>query len=251
MADKFRFKGATETAWADYNPILAEREPGIETDTLKMKVGNGVDAWNDLPYINAEVPEHEWVDGQLRWKLPSGEWGEYEDLVGPQGIQGPQGETGPQGPQGETGPQGSIGSQGPSGPPGPQGDPGPQGETGPAGVIGPEGPAGPQGIQGEEGPAGEWSEEQKERINLEVLFNESYNSAYHELVYSGADITGINVWENDGKLLKLFTKSISYDSGNVTQVSIKDEIGGKTLVKSIEYDVDGGVVGVEKSLAAG
>lgn len=34
------------------NPVLGERQPGLETDTLRMKVGDGVTAWNDLPYFN-------------------------------------------------------------------------------------------------------------------------------------------------------------------------------------------------------
>lgn len=38
--------------WTATNPTLAEGEIGIETDTLKMKIGNGVTAWNTLPYYN-------------------------------------------------------------------------------------------------------------------------------------------------------------------------------------------------------
>jgi len=94
MADKFRFKGSEAANWTSYNPILASREPGIETDTLKMKVGNGVDLWTDLPYINGEVPEHEWLDGELRFRVPGGEWGSYENLVGPKGDAGERGDAG-------------------------------------------------------------------------------------------------------------------------------------------------------------
>lgn len=36
------------------NPLLGERQLGIETDTLRMKVGNGTDLWHDLPYIIGE-----------------------------------------------------------------------------------------------------------------------------------------------------------------------------------------------------
>lgn len=39
------------------NPVLAEGEPGFETDTGKFKIGTGVDAWNDLPYATAEPSE--------------------------------------------------------------------------------------------------------------------------------------------------------------------------------------------------
>lgn len=45
--------------WKSVDPILAEGEIGVEADTLKVKVGNGVLAWSDLPYINGDVtPEN-------------------------------------------------------------------------------------------------------------------------------------------------------------------------------------------------
>lgn len=39
--------------WKSTNPLLASGEPGIETDTKKMKVGDGVTKWNSLPYVSA------------------------------------------------------------------------------------------------------------------------------------------------------------------------------------------------------
>lgn len=36
------------------NPLLGERQLAIETDTLRLKVGNGTDQYNDLPYITGE-----------------------------------------------------------------------------------------------------------------------------------------------------------------------------------------------------
>lgn len=36
--------------WAAENPVLFEGEAGHETDTGKWKLGDGVTAWNDLPY---------------------------------------------------------------------------------------------------------------------------------------------------------------------------------------------------------
>lgn len=37
--------------WADKNPLLQRGELGIEKDTHKMKAGDGVTYWNDLPYM--------------------------------------------------------------------------------------------------------------------------------------------------------------------------------------------------------
>jgi len=50
MAVIIQLRGGTAAQWAASNPILAEREFVVETDTNKSKIGNGVDHWNDLPY---------------------------------------------------------------------------------------------------------------------------------------------------------------------------------------------------------
>lgn len=50
MSTTIRLKGGTAAAWTAANPVLESREPGVETDTLKLKVGDGVTAWNDLGY---------------------------------------------------------------------------------------------------------------------------------------------------------------------------------------------------------
>ena len=42
----------TAAAWTSANPVLAPGEPGLETDTNSIKYGNGVTAWNNLPYAS-------------------------------------------------------------------------------------------------------------------------------------------------------------------------------------------------------
>ena len=44
------------TGWAVQNPTLAAGEPGVELDTSRIKIGNGSQAWNSLPYLSAVVP---------------------------------------------------------------------------------------------------------------------------------------------------------------------------------------------------
>lgn len=41
----------TAANWTSVNPTLAEGEVGIETDTNQQKIGDGVTAWNELPYL--------------------------------------------------------------------------------------------------------------------------------------------------------------------------------------------------------
>ena len=54
---KIRPRRGTEYEWSSYNPILAEGElaiqfpdTGIGTGLCKFKVGDGVTAWNQLPF---------------------------------------------------------------------------------------------------------------------------------------------------------------------------------------------------------
>lgn len=47
-----RLKRGTSSSWSRVNPVLLEGEPGFEKDTNKLKIGNGIAAWNDLPYLN-------------------------------------------------------------------------------------------------------------------------------------------------------------------------------------------------------
>ena len=45
-----QLKGGTAAALTAANPLLAQREIAVEVDTGKIKVGNGSNYWNDLPY---------------------------------------------------------------------------------------------------------------------------------------------------------------------------------------------------------
>lgn len=50
---KIRFREDTSLNWQNVNPILASSEPGRETNTGLIKVGDGVTNWNNLNYINS------------------------------------------------------------------------------------------------------------------------------------------------------------------------------------------------------
>jgi hypothetical protein len=41
--------------WLDQNPVLKEGEPGYETDTKRLKIGNGILTWSALPYFAGDV----------------------------------------------------------------------------------------------------------------------------------------------------------------------------------------------------
>lgn len=48
--ERYLLRRDTSADWADANPILAQGEPGVETDTRRFKVGDGVSVWTALPY---------------------------------------------------------------------------------------------------------------------------------------------------------------------------------------------------------
>ena len=50
MATRIQVRRDSAANWASVNPVLAEGEIGCDLDTTQIKIGNGSDAWNDLPY---------------------------------------------------------------------------------------------------------------------------------------------------------------------------------------------------------
>jgi hypothetical protein len=50
---KIQHRRDTAANWTSTNPTLAAGELGVETDTLKQKVGDGSTAWSSLAYIKA------------------------------------------------------------------------------------------------------------------------------------------------------------------------------------------------------
>ena len=134
---RVRHKRMPASEWARSDFVLYDGELGIESDTGKVKVGNGRDRFSALQY-----------------------------LTGPKGDRGERGETGPRGAdgvmrfenltiqqreglKGAQGPQGARGPAGPTGPAGPAGQRGPQGNAGPAGARGATGERGPAGAPGQ------------------------------------------------------------------------------------------------------
>ena len=49
-----KVKRATAARWASQNPVLAAGEIGYETDTRKMKLGDGTSSWTQLSYLVAD-----------------------------------------------------------------------------------------------------------------------------------------------------------------------------------------------------
>lgn len=97
MASRIQLRRDMAANWAQVDPVLAAGEVGIETDTRRLKIGDGLSAWSQLSYS---------VEG------PQGATGPKGDS-GAKGDAGPKGDTGPQGAKGDTGTTGAKGDTGP------------------------------------------------------------------------------------------------------------------------------------------
>ena len=51
---KIQIRNDTAQAWAAANPLLSDGEPGAESNTGRLKIGNGIDRWLELPYVGGD-----------------------------------------------------------------------------------------------------------------------------------------------------------------------------------------------------
>jgi hypothetical protein len=103
MANKIQLRRDTAAAWYDENPKLSQGEPGVEIDTGKLKIGDGIALWRALPYVNStDLPPD--AQGYLANDgVGNLSWINLTTIQGVQGVQGVQGIQGVQGVQGARG----------------------------------------------------------------------------------------------------------------------------------------------------
>jgi hypothetical protein len=80
-------------------------------------------------------------------------------------------------------------------------------------------------------------------FELSQQFKIAQGAYYTEIEYNsdGAIIT-ITTYIDSSKANKLFTKTISYDQGNIVLVTVTDETDLKSLVTSIGYSDSGSII---------
>ena len=98
-------RGGTDSEWSKEDPILMLREPGINTTTGGMKIGDGIRRWSQLPYVfggeDYDLTIGSVTVGDAAASLTGKAPHQTLNLTLPQGPQGTQGR---QGIQGLTGP---------------------------------------------------------------------------------------------------------------------------------------------------
>ena len=63
----FQLRRGNAAVWAKNNPVLSRGEPGFVIDENRLKIGDGVTAWNDLPYIG----EDNVINASTHYDFPS------------------------------------------------------------------------------------------------------------------------------------------------------------------------------------
>ena len=76
------------------------------------------------------------------------------------------------------------------------------------------------------------------KSQLELCFNQAYNSAYHEPVETNGIITQINIYDTPAKGILLFSKIFNRVGGVLSSIVITNEINGTSLTKTFTF-VDG------------
>jgi hypothetical protein len=86
---RIRLRRSSASGWLDINPILALGEAGYESDSKKLKVGDGVSSWNKLDYLRVDPSSiihpgvslsiHDGFDQRLSIDLSNNE---YLNIVG-------------------------------------------------------------------------------------------------------------------------------------------------------------------------
>jgi len=74
MATRIQLRGDTLANWTASNPVLADREMVLETDTKRYKIGDGITAYLSLDYssLPTDVYTESEVDNKMNTLSSSG-----------------------------------------------------------------------------------------------------------------------------------------------------------------------------------
>ena len=75
-------------------------------------------------------------------------------------------------------------------------------------------------------------------IELEGEYKVASLNAFKELLYTGSNLTTINIWETSAKLTLVYTKTLSYTGDQLTQTVLTRQSDSATLTKDFTYSGD-------------
>ena len=74
------------------------------------------------------------------------------------------------------------------------------------------------------------------KSELELCFKQAYDTAYQEGVEVNGVLVQINIYDTPSKGTLLFTKIFNRTNGVLSSMLITDEISGRTLTKTFNYE---------------
>jgi hypothetical protein len=80
--------------------------------------------------------------------------------------------------------------------------------------------------------------DEKDALELELEYRFGVVDRFKEYVYTGDDLTAINIWTDSGMTVQLFSKAFSYTSGNLTTITLTRISDSATLIKTLSYDMN-------------
>jgi hypothetical protein len=87
---------------------------------------------------------------------------------------------------------------------------------------------------------GAYTQAEKLAMEMEMSFKASKLSNYSEFTYSQqGDLTDIDIYESDSKVVTLFTKDFAYKQGNLTDILLTRISDGVQLLKLFTYSQQG------------
>jgi len=75
-------------------------------------------------------------------------------------------------------------------------------------------------------------------IELELEFKLTSLNRFKELLYTGDQLTTINIWETSAKIVKIFQKDLTYTADQLTQTLLTRISDSATLTKDLVYSGD-------------
>lgn len=80
-----------------------------------------------------------------------------------------------------------------------------------------------------------YTPEEKSNLELQMAFRAAQLTNYKQLLYTGNNLTTVNIYEDNTLANLLFTKSLSYTGNNLTSVVLTRISDGAIVTKTLSY----------------
>ena len=91
------------------------------------------------------------------------------------------------------------------------------------------------GAGGGGGGTGAYSQTEKLAMELEMEFKAASLYYYKEFSYTGTQLTGIGIYEDNTKVVTLFSKTLTYTDNKLTETNLTRISDSATLKKAFAY----------------